>query len=615
MLALAAGLAAWHMFLAVQWWRHDVQPPSWDPAVHLGTTLDYKEAAASGDVLGLLLTKPKPGHPQYPAAYHYSLLPVMGTSAPHRAVVFVNLAYFFLLLGAIAWLAFMAGGEPAAVAALAVAGFSPGLLYKYREVFPDVALAAWTTLAYAFVLRSKGFAEKSWSYAAGAAAGLAVLSKWGAVLYLAPLVVWGLRKKNFWRALGVAAAMALPWYLLNTATMLPRIWTSVNLGHSQGHPLTWTLNNWLYYPRWLADCFTLPGLLLLLAGCALALRKRTPAKLALAGWLGFSYLFCTLVPSKDHRYFLPAAGALPALGLAGLPPPALAAAAALTAWKSRERRRPDASEWHNEAILAEIEPGSTLCLLANHRALNSTSLSYLARARGQDVRFGGHQTSELPEWSDYVLVKTAEPGAYMSDVSLGLISRASIPGSFFNKVFEARKRWALPDGSEAVLYAQRPGLKLLSGARKFPELSVRGSVLRGVTIKQEAPGRYSVGAESLELKKLPQAPIRGIKAELLGARLLEDKGKVYVLGLEKARLLSARQNGAELHAALAKRSGLPAEWFKRIALSAAVEAGAVSVKAGLFGLSWTLSVPLPTRPFALELAPLNITPEELSIGA
>lgn len=650
-LALAAVLAAFHIILAVHWWRVDRMVPAWDPAVHLGTALDYKEALHEGRWLDLLRTTPRAGHPQYPWVYHYSILPLLSGDAPHRAVVFLNLAYFFILVGSAACLAWLAAGPWASAAALIVCAFSPGLLYKFREAFPDLSLAAFTTAAYACVAASEGFKNRRWALAAGVFAALAFLSKWGAVLYLAPAVLWGLKdresRKNLGLALLIVAALALPWYLINTPTMLPRIWNSVTLGHKQGSPLTWTVANWTAYWGVLYGCYGMAGAWLLLAGCALALRRPTPLRLCLAGWLGFSYLFCTLVPSKDERYFLPAAAALPALGAAGLPLPGLALAAGLAAWHARGIRRPDPAEWPAEEILSEVESRrkgkpASVCLLVNSLQLNSTTLSYLARRRAlAGVYFGGHQT-EIPEWADYVLLKTGSPGAFVSDTTQRILADERDPKSFFNAVFRVARRWQLPDGSEGRLYEQRPDLKLVTGARRFPSMEVRGSTLRNVAIKPLGPGRFLVSADTLELHKLP-APIRGLKAELSGARLLERGGKVYVLGLDKLKLVSARQSPKELSEALSRRAGLPlsidaqgadlraAGKVLGIALEAVVSPRAegsevsvtlVSLRVGglrlplpAFRLTRSLAPKFPYQPYALELTGLKLTPEEFAFGA
>lgn len=650
-LCLAASILIFHLFLAWRWDALDRQPPGWDPAVHLGTAMDYAQAWRDGRWLDLVYTVPRPGHPQYPPVYHYSLIPFLEEAAPHRAVVYLNLAYFLILVYAGAWLAYQTSGPAAASAALIVLGFSPGLLYKFREAFPDLALAAWVTLAYALTARSQGFRNRSFSLAAGLCAGLALLSKWGAVLYLLPAAAAGLwdpqRRRNLAWACALAALPSLPWYAVNSVTMLPRIWNSVTLGHHQGNPLTWTWNNWLYYPNWLVDCYSWPAVGLMAAGCVLALRSGLPAQAGLAAWLAFSYLFCTLVPSKDDRYFLPVAAALPALGLGALPGPALALSAGLALLHSSDIRPPEAGDWHQEKILQAVEqrrssPLAGLCVLANHRYVNSTSLGWLARHHGLSSIYLGGYESEIPEWSQFVLVKTGDPGPFLSENSLSILRQASAGQGLFARVFRPAARWPLPDGSEAVLYEQRPDLPLLSGRRRFPQLEVKGAVLKDVAIAQLRANEYLVSAKSLEIKKLP-APIEDVRVELSGARLLEDSGKVYVLGLDGLRLVSARVALRDLAEALSRRAGLPIEISAadpgltakatlgplpvEVSLSAASESGSVKAAlrrltvaglplpfAGRLAVERSLKARPPYQPYALELGRLRFSPSGIEIG-
>jgi hypothetical protein len=648
-----------HLILAFRWNSLDRQPPGWDPAVHLGTALDYRQAWRENRWFDLIRTVPRPGHPQYPFAYHYSLAPFLQHPAPHRRVVFLNLAYFLLLVYAGAWLAYQTSGPPAAAAALFVLGLSPGLLYKFREAFPDLALAAWTTLAYALVVRSQGFKNRGSSLAAGLCAGLAVLSKWGAVLYLLPAAASGLadrgRRRNLALALAAAVLLCLPWYAVNTVTMLPRIWASVTLGHHQGNPLTWTWNNWLYYPSWVVDCYSWPAVALMLAGCALALRRwaverrngRQGPQVCLAAWLAFSYLFCTLVPSKDDRYFLPAAAALPVLGLSALPGPVLALSAGLALLHSKNIRRPEPGDWHQKDILKTVEARRSsklagLCVLANHRDVNPTSLSWMARHQGlSSIYLGGYQ-SEIPEWSQFVLIKTGDPGPFLSERTLTILGGAASGGGLFARVFRPAARWPLPDGSEALLYEQKPDIPWISRMRRFEQLDIKGARLEGVVITPREPGRYVIEVRTLLLDKLP-APIEGIKIEISGARLFEDGGKVYVLGLESLRLLSARLALRDLQAALSRRASLPIALASadseltaharlgplpvELSLSVALEGSGLRLEVRRLALAGlpvpfasrlafrrTLEARPPYQPYGIDLGALRFSPETISIG-
>lgn len=658
LLLAAAALAAFHLMLASRWAHEDREPPGWDPAVHLGTAQDYKDAWDQGRWLDVLRTVPRPGHPHYPPAYHYTLAGVLSTDAPHRAVVWLNLAYLFVLLAAAGRLAWRLGGVGPACAVLICLGLSPGVLYKFREAFPDLSLATWTTMAYALVIESGFFQRRRLSLLVGLCTGLAVLSKWGAVLYLLPAALSGLRdterRRNLFLALSVAAVMCLPWYLINSVQMLPRIWTSVTLGHHQGNPLTWTWLNWLFYWRYLVSCFSLPAALLMLGGAVWALerwrrssRRWNEPQIWLAGWLAFSYLFCTLVPSKDTRYFLPAVAALPVLGLSALPAPALLLAGGLALLNATALRAPQPADWHAEDILRAAEkrrrgPFAVLSVLTNHRDLNATSLTWLARHGHTALYMGGYE-SEIPEWADFVVVKTAQTGQFLSDTTQAILSRERAGGGLFHKVYREAESWPLPDGSRAILYEHRPAVALIAAPRSFAELRVKNTRLIGVKLRPAGPGAYDLSVERVELSKLA-SPIRDVRVRLEGARLIEDQGRVYVLSVEKVRLLRASKDRGELGAALTARSGLPIELSVTdglltartrlagltlsISLRAAVQAGGLDLELrGLrlagrtlpftdgIRLRYALSPRPPYQPYFLELEPLIFSPRGLSIGA
>lgn len=653
--AVALGLAAVHIVWAFSWTTSDKTPPHWDPAVHLGTALDYKEAFAQGRWLDMLLTQPRPGHPQYPPSYHYSLIPLLSLEHPHTAAAWLNLIYLALLVGACGRMAFRLGGAFPAAAAMIVLALSPRMIHVFREPFPDLALTAWVALAYCLILESELFRKRPASLAAGFCAGLALLSKWGAVIYLFPALLTGLSdktaRKNTAAAVVWALTLCAPWYLVNALPMIPRIWASVTLGHHQGNPLTWTWTNWVYYPRYLVECYSW-GLALMLAGAVLALKKRTNAPGArserwlLASWMGFSTLFCTLVPSKDPRYILPAAAAFPALGLAFLPAPALAASAAIALFHARTHRRPEPGDWRGREILEAVErrraPGNpaSLCLLANHRAMNPTTFTWLARHAGlKDVFIGGTQ-SEIPEWSDFVLVKTGDPGVLLGEKTLRILDDINARRGLFSKVFEAAESFDLPDGSQAVLYAIRPDYPRPARTQRYAELMVKNARLKDVRLDELKPGHYSITASQITIEKLP-APIRDVRVELSGARLALSEGKIYVLGVQSVRLLSARLSWEDLGAALKSRSGFPVRLgqdnggFKLEASSALPFEVAVGVRlegsevlmdlrslrlAGIrlpggWHYSRALAAKPPYQPYDLGFDVLRLTKEGLAIGA
>ena len=674
---MALGLLVWHARLVQLWTRLDRQPPAWDAAVHLSTAQDYREAWRDGRWLDAILTQPRPGRPAYPPFYHYTLIPVLCAQAPQRAVAWLNLAYLMIFILAAGWIAWELGGLWPAAATLCAVGFAPGILPLFREAFTDVAVAAWVSLAYALLLRSRLYRSAVVSWGVGLCAGLALDSRWSAAIFLVPAWCAGLPqrecRRNLWRATAAAAIVAGPWYLLNGVLMLPSLWTAAMVGYA-GLPPTWSWGNWWFYPSFWVRCFSGVGGLLLLAGaiwalargCAgVGLRPRgwqawwsqpaLPPDLVAAGrgWVAaglvFSYVVLTLVPTKDPRYILPGTAAVPALGAAGLPAPALAAVAASVLWQGRSAVAPKPGDWHAQDILGEVEarrdkarPVASLCLLANQPGINSDTYGWLLRHQGLSHITIGCEQSQIPEWADFVLAKSGSAGSFMSESTLAIARDALGGAGLFPRAFQEARRWPLPDGSQAVLFAARRDLPVLTGTRRWPSLPVKSARLEDVRLAWRGGASYEVSIATLTLSKLA-APVRGVRLRLDGARLLEQDGRVYILALGTVTLESARWRFDEISQALSRRSGLPvALGEEQGALSARLGRGLLSAEAALrldregdslvvrlrrarlLGLpvpgagrfSWRrgLAPRGPYQPYAIELKPVRLDARELRVG-
>ena len=624
------------------------------------------------------MTRPRPGRPTYPPFYHYTLTTVLSADAPHRAVVWLNLCYLLILILCTGWIAWELGGAWAAAAALLMTGLSPGLLPLYREAFTDLAVTAWISLAYALLLHSHLYQRPRWSWGVGLCAGLALDSKWSALIFLLPAWCAGwsdaARRHNLRNATAAAAMIALPWYLLNGMQMLPRIWDSINIGRGQGAPTAWTLANWWCYPTFWIQCFSWPGFLLLIVGttCALAWSRRQPPRPDLpifremstpglppallrtgrawiAAWFFLSYAVITFVPTKTERYVLPATAAVTSLGAAGLPLPALAAAAATALWHARQIAGPQPADWHENDILREVSlrrdrsrPLTDLCLLVNHRDLNSDTYGWLLRHRGIPDIYVGCQQSDIPEWADFVLAKSGAPGEFLSDRTLQLIKDALDGSKLFTRAFSEAKRWPLPDGSEAVLFQARRDLAPVKGERRFASMQVRSARLEDIRFTWQGGSDYEVSIATITLAKLA-APVRGMRLRLAGARLIEDAGRVYVLSLGTVTLTAAQLRWDEASRALSQRSRLP--------LSVGVADGTVVLRLGrrhawaeaalrpsmdgqmlrlrmerlrLIGISlpwvrriaWqrSLAPRIPYQPYKIQLRPLHLDEQRLWIA-
>lgn len=636
----------------------DRQPPNWDPSVHLATALDYKEAIQEGRWVDLLLAKTRRGHQQYPPLYHFSLMPLLSYPNPQENVVWLNLIYLAIMTAAASWMAYRIGGLwPAAATMIAVA-LSPRVFHTYREVFVDIGLAAWVVAAYAAIIKSDFYADRRWAWAVGLFAGLAQLSKFDAFVYLLPGICAGLfgakNRKNLARAIGLAALVAGPWYLANAVDMIPRLWVAFTLGHKQGNPQTWTMGNWTYYLHFLKLAYSMPLLALMTAGAVISLAaslrrrdKSSKPKWLLATWAAFAYLFCTLTPSKDYRYFFDVLPVVPILGFSGLPAPVLGVSAALATYNLADIRQPDPGDWHLHDVLQTIrerkKPGpADLCLLTNHRNFNTLTLEWTARHEGFSDIYIACQQTEIPEWADFVLLKTADMGSFMGERTLEIAAAAQENRGLFAKVFRKAGNWDLPDGSKLVLFELRPGVQRLAEKRHILELQIKTARLNDVDITPTGPGRYAIKVGSLVLAKMP-APIRDIRINISDAELIEDHGRFYVLHIGEVELASARLKWTELSAALTARSRLPISiektpsglralarlpalplelWLDfhiapkdiEVAVSRAKVAG-IKVPF-LAGSAWrrSLAPAPPYQPYRLKISEMKFNDQELSIG-
>lgn len=656
--AIGAFVAA-NVFLAWRWNQRPLPPPPWDPSVHLDTAMDYALAWSHGEYAHLLLTNTRPGHAAYPPVYHYSLIATFAAQDPQTGVVWLNLAYWLLLCLAAAYISARLGGPWSGTASLAILAFSP-MLETYRVAFVDVALASWVMASYALLVRSELFERRASSLALGVCAGLAALSKWTALVYLFPCWLAGWRtaksRRNLAGATVIAAVMVAPWYLLNGVNVFGRALASAKLGASEGDPTGFTVAAWSWYFGTLGNYFALPVVLLLLAGAAWALvrtraRGWARAETVVAAWLAFSYAFWSSVPNKDTRYIMPAAAALPALGAAGLPGPLLVAAVGAAAWHGLNRSWPATAKWPTEDMLAEVEArraargaggSASLCVLANHESLNSTTLRWLARHRGWDRISIGCTESAIPEWADFVLVKTKDPGYYLGDQTLAILRDVNDPRSLFRRAFVEDRAWDLPDGSRAILYEPRHGLPAPSGTTRLASFRVRSALFENAVLRPSGrPGDYDLSAEKVTLVSLGDAPITGVKARLEGARLLTAGKQAYIIGISTVSLLSLDLAAPALAQALSRRTKLA--WTVTAedgALTASTRLGPLPVRLvasvrptadglearvrelRLFGLPLVrdraLAVPLaarpPNQPYALKLAPITFAGQRISIG-
>ena len=144
-----------------------------------------------------------------------------------------NISLFALILGLTFLLARRVTGDWMAIFAVALLSLLPMAAAMTRLYYMENSLTAALLIALYASLRAEGFRIRSWSLTFGAALGIALLSKWTALIYLALPILYLLWIGDFWQsqrsslrsfrlkwktallALGAGVLLALLWYLPN----------------------------------------------------------------------------------------------------------------------------------------------------------------------------------------------------------------------------------------------------------------------------------------------------------------------------------------------------------------------------------------------------------------
>ena len=331
-LATLAGLC----FLAISYWwlRVDGRGPDNDASRHIGYAWTYFEDMRAGEYW-TWFTAFDPGF-AYPPLVHLigalSLLP--GSKLDLETPIFtMNVVFVPMLVAGAYGLGSIAGDRRTGLLAVLVALGTPMIMSMFHAFMTDGALAATVALTAWLILRSGRFASWPWSAAAGAAAGLGLMTKSPFVFFVAGLIAMVLLRGGWrnWRGMlafaVVALAIALPWHVehYHDITSHTEAVTALENPPPQvsdsEYPDRWTMRNFTWY-AWngLNNQVYVPLALLFLFGLgystwrlAKGWRARgvragppstdiTPELLAglAGGYLGISYLGL-----DDPRYTLP----------------------------------------------------------------------------------------------------------------------------------------------------------------------------------------------------------------------------------------------------------------------------------------------------------------------
>lgn len=501
-------LALWAVVLAATllWLSLDRRPFAWDESVHyMGAAGYYRTLRHPGpDTLRTILYQSD----FYPPLQEFltgAWFLITGPS-PRAAAVF---NVFYLLL--ITWLLWLVGrrldDENAGLTAAFLTAASAAFVIQSKFLMLDIPLAFWVLLGLYCFLRSEGFSQRSWALAYGLTFGMALLTKWSAIFFLAlPPVGAGLAAlyrrergvSRVWINLGgaylLAGLLAAPWYLAHLAQMARHArGVAYVVGVVENDPPVFSPASWLYYLGACLELLSWPLALLVLAGLVWSLwRRHRPALWAL--WLGAPYVLLTLIRNKDGRYLMPLLPLLclaAMLGTRDIPEPGrrrlhagltgLALlqllyvnfgvyAGPLRTWLSQpvagrpliQERSPDASVWPIGTVLDDVLHAAeswhrkpVLRVIPDHASF--TRFTFIVeQSRRPDARVLLTGGTDWPAFTDFAVTKTGALALpFLVEQPRRITGELEAAAAGADPRFEVIRRYPLPDGSEALLYSRR----------------------------------------------------------------------------------------------------------------------------------------------------------------
>ncbi|MGH7397455.1 MAG: LmeA family phospholipid-binding protein [Candidatus Rokuibacteriota bacterium] len=489
---LLIGLAA----VMVVWLGVDRRPPEWDHANHLERAVScHRSLSAPGrDWLREIIAESSfyPPIVTCAAGLLYFAVPMVPLTA--QAVIWT-----FLVVGALA--VFGLGRRLLDADAGLLAAFlfvtAPFVVFSLLHFQLDLPLAAMVAVALYALARTEECSVRRWSLALGLVLGLGMLTKPPFAAYLSGPLLWTAwrairapdrrgRLLHLLAALGLAAALALPWYGPRLVGLPMQIMNrSFKQAAESGHAPALSGSSLLFYPQWIIPQWGLLATALLLWGIvALARRPRARGLL----WAALApFLIFVLIQNKNLRYtlpLLPAAalvatagmsalprrarwglgGAVVILGVAqvgsaafAVPPPTLLAPLVSSVAFSRP---PDGCDWHHrevlDAILRAAGPGGArVAVVPNDNFFSVSNFRYeVARDRLPLVLSRGW--NQTPLGVDFAIVKTGDQGPDAASAKPDRIMAALGGGDpWLVAAYPVIARVPLPDGSEGIVRMRR----------------------------------------------------------------------------------------------------------------------------------------------------------------
>jgi hypothetical protein len=489
---LLIGLAA----IMVVWVGIDRRPPEWDHANHLERAVACHRSLreSGGDWLQEIITESSfyPPIVTCAAGLLYFALPVVPLTA--QAVIWA-----FLVIGTLA--VFGLGRRlldpDAGLLAAFLFATAPFVVFMLLHFQLDLPLAAMVALALYTLVRTEDLSVRRWTLGLGLVIGLGMLTKPPFAAYVSGPLLWvawrGLRAPDrrarllhLLTAVGVAAAVALPWYGPRLVGLPAQfINRSFKQAAEAGQAPALSSSSLLFYPGWIIPQWGLLATALLLWGIV-ALARRPRARGLLWAALAPCLIF-VLIQNKNLRYtlpLLPAAALVAAAGVSVLPPSARRALSLVCAIVGVAQvgsaafalppstllapvvssvafsRPPDGRDWHHreilDAILQAAGPGGArVAVVPNDNFFSVSNFRYEVARDRLPLRLS-RAWEQAPLGVDFAIVKTGDQGPDAASAKPDRIMAALGGGDpWLAAAYPVIARVPLPDGSEGMVRMRR----------------------------------------------------------------------------------------------------------------------------------------------------------------
>ncbi len=367
-----------------------------------------------------------------------------------------------------------ASEETGVLAAMAVAAF-PLVSSQSRTFMLDLPDAAMTALSLLALWRCDRFRRPGSSLLFGVAFGLALLTKWTVVFFVAAPLAFELfqtfrqpdrrvRLRNAGSAIVVASALALPWYLAHLWNLVrDSSKFSYDVGVREGDPPVASARSLLFYASSLPAATLLPWTLLFAAGVADRARDRFRKGAMLFLSIAAGWVILTLIRNKDSRYVIPLLPSVAIVGASVLErirfsfrakAALVISLAAISLWLTWKREPPVREEWPVREAVAFLRTQSIarprLRVVPDWPYFERHAFEYEAEAARFPLDVG--LWFRFPTFTDFVLTKTGPQGERSEPASI--MRAVDDPRGDFRLLFKPVWEHALPDGSVSRIFAR-----------------------------------------------------------------------------------------------------------------------------------------------------------------